>query len=204
MHQVAVRYTLSMFLASIIACSLFVLMVALIATSDSSIDENPALRLADIIMYKREIEEIAKEKKPEKQQDEAQSPELPDLVLDNPDPSFESLNISSINHDSALEINFGGLSVNDGEYLPIVKVAPQYPRRALQRGLEGYVLLEFTVTSQGSVKDPKVLESSPPGIFDRAAIRAALKFKYKPRVIDGNPTKVEGVRNRIKFTLAKD
>lgn len=204
MHKVAARYTLSMFAALTVTFGLFSLMVALIATSDSQIDEQPTLRLADIIMYKREIEERANKKKPEKPKDESQLPDLPDLVLDNPDPSFESLNISSINSASMLDINFSGLTVNDGEYLPIVKVAPQYPRRALQRGLEGYVLLEFTVTPQGSVKDPRVVESSPPGIFDRSAIRAALRFKYKPRVVDGNPTKVEGVRNRITFTLAKD
>ena len=89
----------------------------------------------------------------------------------------------------------------DGEYLPIVKVAPFYPRRAASRNIQGYVLLEFTVTAMGSVRDPVVVEASPPGVFDRAAIAAALKFKYKPKVLNGRAMDVRGVRNLIRFEL---
>ena len=64
------------------------------------------------------------------------------------------------------------------------------------------VLLEFIVTKTGAVANPVVIEASPPGIFDRAAINAALKFKYKPKVVDGEPIDVAGVRNRITFELA--
>ncbi|MDH3401273.1 MAG: energy transducer TonB, partial [Chromatiales bacterium] len=89
----------------------------------------------------------------------------------------------------------------DGDYLPIVKVAPIYPRRALTRGLEGWVLLEFTVTKLGTVTDIKVLESDPPNIFDRAAVSAASKFKYKPKVVNGEPIDTAGVLHRISFEL---
>jgi protein TonB len=89
---------------------------------------------------------------------------------------------------------------SDGEYLPIVKVVPTYPRRAITRGLEGYVVVAFTVTRAGTVKDATVAESSN-SIFDQAAVAAALKFRYKPRVIDGEPVEVPGVRNRITFQL---
>ncbi len=89
----------------------------------------------------------------------------------------------------------------DGDYLPIFKVEPRYPHRAISRGIEGHVLLEFTVTRTGSVRNPVVVESSPPGIFDRAAKEAALKFKYKPRVLHGAPIAVSGVVNRIVFSL---
>ena len=89
----------------------------------------------------------------------------------------------------------------DGDYLPIVKVAPIYPRRAQSRGIEGYVIVEFTVTKSGSVRDPFVVEAQPEGIFDRAAMDAALKFKYKPRVVDGEATEVAGVQNKISFEI---
>ena len=62
-------------------------------------------------------------------------------------------------------------------------------------------MLEFVVTAAGTVRDPVVIESDPPGVFDRAATNAALKFKYKPRVIDGEPVEVPGVRNLIRFEL---
>jgi protein TonB len=64
------------------------------------------------------------------------------------------------------------------------------------------VVLEFIVTKTGAVRDPVVIEAKPPGIFDRSAINAALKFKYKPKVVNGDAIDVAGVRNRITFELA--
>ena len=89
----------------------------------------------------------------------------------------------------------------DGDYLPIVTVAPLYPASARTAGIEGYVILEFEVTSTGAVANPIVIESSPAEVFDQAAVTAALKFKYKPRVVDGKPVSVAGIRNRINFEL---
>jgi TonB family protein len=86
------------------------------------------------------------------------------------------------------------------EYLPIVKVAPVYPPRALQQHTEGYVVVEYTVAVDGTVKDVKVVESSSP-LFDRAAEESARRFRYIPRVIDGEPVEVEGVTTRIDFDL---
>ncbi|MXY56502.1 MAG: energy transducer TonB, partial [Gammaproteobacteria bacterium] len=70
------------------------------------------------------------------------------------------------------------------ETLPIVKVAPIYPDDALREGIEGHVLLEFVVTESGAVRDPRVLEAEPPGVFDQAALDAVGKFKYRPKVVD--------------------
>jgi protein TonB len=92
------------------------------------------------------------------------------------------------------------MNIAEGDYLPIVRVAPVYPARALSRGLEGFVDLSFTVTTTGSVEDPIVLQSTS-SLFERAAIRAVLKFKYKPRVVDGVPVSVPGVKTRISFQL---
>ncbi len=86
------------------------------------------------------------------------------------------------------------------EYLPIVKIAPYYPEEAAALRLEGYVIVEFTVTESGSVEDLLVVESSSP-IFEPAALDAVSKFKYAPRLINGNPVAVPGVRNRITFVL---
>ncbi len=91
---------------------------------------------------------------------------------------------------------------HDGDYLPIVKVAPVYPRRAEARGEEGWVLLRFTVLSSGAVANIEVVESSSE-IFEAAAIQAAERFKYRPRVIDGQPIEVRGVLHRITFVLRR-
>ena len=96
-----------------------------------------------------------------------------------------------------------GAGASDGDYLPIVKVAPVYPQRALSRKIEGWVLVEFTVTETGAVADARAIEAEPPGIFEDAAVEAALKFRYKPRVIDGKPVAVSGVQNLIRFEMEK-
>lgn len=109
------------------------------------------------------------------------------------------------------------LFLQSGEYLPIVKVQPAYPRQALQRKLVGWVIVEFTVTDIGSVENPFVVENCampvieeppcvdrPSAIFDTAALRAAEKFKYKPRVVDNVPIATAGVRNKIYFELVRD
>ena len=73
----------------------------------------------------------------------------------------------------------------EGDVIPIVRINPMYPRDAQIRGLEGWVKLEFTITEVGTVKDPKVIEADPPRVFNREALRAILKWKFKPRVVDG-------------------
>jgi len=94
-----------------------------------------------------------------------------------------------------------GLTTSDGDYLPIVKIAPTYPMSARSRGIEGYCLVEYTVTTAGTVRDVEVIESEPRGVFDRASIDAALRFKYRPRVVDGEPIEVRGVKNLFRFEL---
>jgi TonB family protein len=88
----------------------------------------------------------------------------------------------------------------ESSYEPIVRVPPAYPARALSRGLEGHVDLEFTVTAAGTVAEPKVVASTS-SVFDRAAVQAVLKYKYKPRVVDGKAVETPGVRTRVVFEI---
>ena len=64
------------------------------------------------------------------------------------------------------------------------------------------MIVEYWVTKTGAVRDPVVIDAKPPGIFNRAAINAALKYKYKPKVINGEPVDVPGVKTRITFEMA--
>ena len=144
------------------------------------------------------------ERKPEKPpKPETPPPDVPPPPTDdvNPDVGAVSVRAPTINTTAQIA-GPGELSYSDGEYLPIVRVAPVYPNRALSRGLEGYVDLMFTVTEAGTVKDVVVTYSTS-SLFERAATNAVLKFKYKPRVVDGNPVEVPGVETRITFQLEK-
>ena len=73
----------------------------------------------------------------------------------------------------------------EGDIIPVVVIRPMYPRDAAMSGTEGWVEVEFTITESGTVKDPRVTNAQPPRIFNREAIRAILKWKFKPRVVEG-------------------
>ncbi len=175
-------------------------MQALIHTNESVLSDAPKGRLIDFVRLRQELEVQTSKNKPDKPPPPEQPPpEQPQTEVDTQVDKI-GVDISEVNVNTRVNIGIGGF-VNDGDYLPIVKVAPIYPRRAQTRGIEGYVLLEFTVTVTGAVKDPQVVESDPPYIFDNAAKQAALKFKYRPKVVNGEPIEVPGVQNLITFKL---
>lgn len=197
------RYGMGVVLGAVVTCVLFLLMQALIKSDKSPFTDAPAGRIVDFVRLEEDLDIQTKNRKPEPPPPPDEPP--PDMPKPDFDSSVESRGVDIGMGDLNVDLNMqgtGGFS-SDGEYLPIVKVAPVYPRRAQTRGIEGYVLLEFIVTKTGAVEDPVVIESQPSGIFDRAAIQAALKFKYKPKVVNGEPVDVAGVRNLIKFELAE-
>jgi periplasmic protein TonB len=190
--------------AAFVTLLLLVLMVTLIEFADKELDTKKRIKLPDIHMPDVEIEVQRIIDKPEKPEvDETPPPDIPQQDFDKIDGNAAVGQVAAPGKlNTKLDLNIGaGLQATDGEYLPIVKVAPQYPRRALSKGLEGYVILEYTVTKQGTVENPVVIESKPKRIFDKAAIKSALRYKYKPRVVDGKPIEVSGVRTKITFEL---
>ncbi len=196
-----VRYVLGVVLGIIATFALFFLMQALIKSDKNPLNEANDFKIVDFVRLEDDQELQLKQRKPKPPPPPDEPP--PDM----PKPDFDAssvttgVDIGAVNVNVDLNVGGTGGFSSDGEYLPIVKVNPVYPRRAQTRGIEGYVLLEFVVTRTGSVSDPVVIESKPPGIFDRAAINAALKFKYKPKVVNGEPIDVAGVQNRITFEL---
>ena len=195
------RYATSIGIGTAVTFGLLFIMQLLIATGRGALTEASTFRVTDFVRVERnEIIETKKEK-PEQPPEPETPPEMPSpSSAENFDNSM-AVSMSAPSIDAGISVGGIGFGVSDGEYLPIVKVAPVYPSRALSRGLEGYVIVEFTVTTNGSVRDVSVVESTST-LFERAASEAALKFKYKPRVIDGQPVEVPGVRNKITFEIA--
>jgi protein TonB len=197
------RYLSGLGLGVVTTIMLFYLMQSLIQSEKSALNEGVKGKLIDFVRVQEDVEVQTRIRKPTPPPPPDEPP--PDAPVPDFDSSAQSIGVDVSAVNVNVDVNVGGLGgfSSDGEYLPIVKVAPVYPRRAQTRGIEGYVLLEFIVTATGSVRDPRVVESKPPGIFDNAAMQAALKFKYKPKVVNGEPIEVAGVRNLITFELAE-
>ncbi|MFC7048296.1 energy transducer TonB [Emcibacter nanhaiensis] len=92
---------------------------------------------------------------------------------------------------------------SDGEVYAITAIAPEYPAAAARKGLSGYVVVGFTVDKTGAVSDAYVIESSS-GLFDRSALRAIRKFKYKPKVVNGTPVAQGNLMYKFTFELQDD
>ena len=95
-----------------------------------------------------------------------------------------------------MAINYGG---GYSQYLPQIQVQPIYPPTALRKGIKGYVVVELTVSKSGRVKHPIIRSSVPRGVFDRAVLQAVRKYRFKPRLINDEPTEVSGVTYKINF-----
>ncbi len=187
-------------LSIITTVALFSLMASLVAN-----DNTTFLPTRDIIIIPtiedltpeptREIERVIKPVDIDK-------PDQPPIDrLPTGDPGIYALPagpIAVIYDGGTLGPNLGAGS--DGDFLPLVVVQPTYPRRAAEAGIEGYAIVELTVTATGSVENVMVIESSS-SVFNSSAVKAALKFKYKPRVKDGIALDVKGVRYQFTFNL---
>lgn len=194
-------------LSVVVTVALLYLMQSLINQDLGEDDQPEPNKIADIHMPDTDIDTRYETAKPDKPDDpQNQPPDVPEPEFDSPDVDASSINMAGPNMNMDIGVNTGGNFTGDGEYMPIVAVAPEYPRRAASRGIEGFVTVRFTVTPNGSTKDVEVVnavntDGDETSIFNRAAIRAAERFKFRPRVVDGDPVEVAGVTYRFVFEL---
>jgi len=175
----------------------------LIQSSDMRLDEGARVQMLDFVRVRREESVERKDRTPERPQLQ-EAPDVPPLPQSQADTSGQQLQVSAMPTETTVDIGSGGggFGSGEGEYLPIVKVAPIYPRRALANGIQGQCLVKYTVTAAGTVKDVVVVEDQcDSAIFHRTSVDAALRFKYKPRVIDGVAVEVHGVPNVFTYEI---
>ncbi len=154
-----VRTVVGAVLAVGVTGGLFLLMHALIAMGPKELDEEQATKIADITMPDIEITAETKEAKPDKPDDpEEPPPEVPDQQLDFDNAPVDMVNMAIAKMGSA-DISLGA-AFSDGDFIPLVAVQPLYPSSAMRRGLEGYCVVQFTITAEGKTQDSKIIECS--------------------------------------------
>ena len=190
--------------ALLVTLGLLTVMITLMGNRDVQREEIIKIKIPNIIMPVEEVVEAKPIEKPVKPVvDDTPPPEVPKQAFETLDGQHVLVAVKAPEIKPGTDIKSGrGLSPADGEYIPYLKVAAVYPSRAITQGIEGHVILEYTVTKNGSVRDPRVIESTST-IFNQNAIKSALKYKYKPRVVNGEAVEVSGVRTLIKFRLGE-
>jgi len=195
-----VRVVVAALLAAGVTFGLFWLMHRLVLVgAEGRIDEREST-VVEFVRVEKESETRTKERRlPEKVQPE-QPPPTPQIQQARaPRPELGNVAIGDIDVGDMGEAPGAGAALSDMDAVPLVRVAPEYPMRAARRGIGGWVLLEFTVTTAGTTRDVKIVDAEPSHIFDRAAKRAVERFKYRPKVVDGKPVPQEGVQILLRF-----
>ena len=152
---------------------------------------------------RKRVEEEKKRKLPNKKPPE-EAPPPPDLNLSqNNRPDADMGNTLAI---MGTDVDLGegpglGSGGADTDIVPLVRVEPLYPQRAAQRGIEGWVEVEFTISAAGTVSSPRVIAYEPSTVFNRAALKAIRKWKYNPKIEEGKAVERPGVTVRLSFQL---
>jgi protein TonB len=201
--MVIVRWAASMAMAVMITFGLFFFMQALIETGEGLDEPLNVVKIVDSTMPEIELEVIEEIDKPELIEEITEVVEEVErqvTISDGPDLNIDR---SQVQMDTGLELSNASISATDGDYLPLVAIAPQYPTRAAQRGIQGWCLVSFTVDGLGNVVEETitVVDAEPANIFDRSSERAAARFKFQPRVVDGKGVEVAGVQYLFRYEL---
>jgi protein TonB len=201
--MIALRLPLAAMVGALFTASVFWLLWSLVSGPIETGDMVDARRIEFTRMRQDSDVESRREDKVELEEPPP-PPELPQM-------SFASSNVNNnvatltpvVDARSALQ----GLSLSAGsdtDVIPLVRIPPEYPARALNRQQEGWVKVRFTITETGAVKDPIVVEAEPSNVFDESALRAIVRWRYNPKVENGVAVERVGVETILVFELAEE
>lgn len=176
-----------------------VFMVTLLTTTNQVVTSQPERTIEPFLHTEREVAPKPTQKKPELAPPAEKVPArlIPPTTTDPKIGPSEKITYiqEAINPDLNAPAN--------SDYIPLYVPQPRYPSRALNRGIDGYAVIQFTISTNGSTAQTQLLEESPEGYgFGRAALQAAGKLKYNPKTEDGVAVEVEGVSYKFSFKIA--
>lgn len=204
------RLILACPMALAVTLALFSLMAWMVDNGGRSIPKPTAALSFTMVMAEQE-QDVQR-----RQRSIPEQPQVPQVPTQAPARSEQTaaMDVSSLNPlvdlnlSTAIEgvaVNapqFGEFSVNQ-QVMPLHRVEPNYPAKALQRGVEGYVTLRFNIDELGKTRDIEVVDSNPKRYFEREAMLALRNWKYQPKMVDGKAVVQTGLTVRLEFKLQK-
>ncbi len=193
----AIRVPLSVFWATIVSIAMFYVLERLVA-----VHQEYTPHKAVEVHYTRKIVDTPVEPKREAKVERAPPTVVP------PGPGLTTASGPALEWSAPASLD-PGVTKHDGHTLalvdrdvqPLVRVEPDYPLRAREQNLEGWVQVQFTVTATGTVRDAAVVAAEPPGVFDAAALKAVARWRYSPRIDAGEAVERVGLQTVFRFQL---
>lgn len=203
------KWALTLCLSLMIIVALGTFMRLLVQPSRIELQHQPSQSMVEFVRIRRaETVQEKRREPPEKPPEVPQPPAQPTVDVQHPSPQTPmSMDLPRL--DLPLQLDRGtGLAgfyqgSGDGDVIPLVRVDPIYPQLALNRGLEGWVKVGLHITPQGTVRDAEVLDAQPAQVFNRAVMRAVMRWKFRPKIENGVPVD-NYVTQIVQFNLEKN
>lgn len=197
----------------VVTVFLFYFMAYLISGGKSLKKSSDSENVIEFVRIKRPTQtELRKRELPKKPEIKEQPKAAKSLKLNNESvkPNRPDMNFETPKLDIPLATGAGGMGIagggsaasGDSDEMPLVRVEPQFPREAAMRGIEaGWVQVVFDLEPDGSVTNVRIHNSSPRDVFDLAAKRAILKWKYRPKLVDGKGVIRRDLKVQLDFSM---
>jgi len=196
----ALRIPIAALAGALFTTSMFWLLWSLIETNFDAGDRAEAARI-EFSRMRRDTEVASKRDEKVERDRPPPTPETPRMAFSQGGVDNNVASLSPIVDARGAMSRMTMTAGSDRDVIPLVRINPDYPQRALQRGLEGWVQVQFTITPTGTVKDPIVVDAMPKSVFDDAALKAIARWRYNPKVENGVAVERVGVQTRIVFQL---
>ncbi|MGR5238590.1 energy transducer TonB [Vibrio alfacsensis] len=204
------RLLLALPASLMIVVSLFSFMAWMVDKGNQRAPEPSEVVRFDMVMIENDADVQRRQRSVPEQPELPQSPEPMDLsqAETQVEPMSQVTPISALGLNTALDgiavsaPNLKGTMGNQ-QAIPLYRVDPRYPSKALKRKVEGYVIMRFTIDATGRPKDIEVVDAKPKRMFEKEAVRALKKWKYQPKVEDGVSIEQFGQTARVEFKFAK-
>jgi len=207
----AIRLPVSFGLALAFTASLFWLLALLIGVKNEVVDRQLAARIEFTRLRRDSDVKVIKRQKPQSVKPIEQPMSKAKISSEGVAGFKPSAGPIAIGMGTGLTVDVKGMlggpmavstGGSDRAEMPLVRVEPVYPPRALAQRVEGWAVVEFTITPAGTTKDVRAVESQPPGIFDAAVVKAVQSWKYNPKVEGGTAIERRGVRVLLSFKIS--
>ena len=198
--MIALRYTASLAFGGLLTSAMFWLLWHLISQEIPIGDKIVATRI-EFSRVKQDTDVTSKRQEKIERERPQQTPELPRMTMASSAVESTVVKLAPTLNVSGAMTKMAMAAGSDRDTLPLVRINPEYPERARARGIEGWVLIQYTITATGTVKDAVVIDAQPKGIFDDTAIKAILRWRFNPRVENGVSVERVGLQTKLAFVL---
>jgi len=204
------RFARPVLYSALVTFAMFWTMHLLIVGGKYMAEQGESLATVDFVRLKKESELETRERKKPPKPEPPKQPPPPKMKVDTPPPdqpptpfAMPKLNLpTNITGGPFLGTFTGGDLSGYSELIPLVRIAPQYPRNAMRDGISGFVVFEVTINADGTVKSAKPIKAQPRGVFEAAAMQSILKWKFKPKVVEGKGVESKGIQ-QIDFNMGE-